>query len=54
MQYLLLLHGNKFARTRLNVTLYVHCLSCSNYYIDIWISTWDIVNARVVGPRLLV
>jgi hypothetical protein len=28
MQYLLLLHGKNDSRTRLNVTLYVHCLSC--------------------------
>jgi hypothetical protein len=28
MEYLLLFHGNNDSRTRLNVTLYVHCLSC--------------------------
>ena len=28
MSYLLLFHGNNDSRTRLSVTLYVHCLSC--------------------------
>ena len=28
MQYLLLFHGNNDSRTRLSVTLYVHCLCC--------------------------
>ena len=26
--YLLLLHGNTYSRTRLDVTLHVHCVSC--------------------------
>jgi hypothetical protein len=31
VSYLLLFHGNIDLRTRLNVTLYVHCLSCFDY-----------------------
>ena len=28
IQYVLLFHGNNDSRTRLNITLFVHCLSC--------------------------
>jgi hypothetical protein len=39
MQCLLLFHGNNDLRTRLSVTLYVHCVSCSPWWRPTFIET---------------
>jgi hypothetical protein len=46
MQYLLLFNSKNNSRTRLNVTLYVHCLV-------LWLFRWDISGNQRVEVRLL-
>ena len=46
MQYLLLFNSKNNSRTRLSVTLYVHCLV-------LWLFRWDISGNQRVGVRLL-
>jgi hypothetical protein len=46
MQYLLLFHSNNDSWTRLDVTLYVHCLSCYFLRIIVKLCAWQIWAVR--------